>query len=334
MIRYISLILGLALGSCLPAVSQAQTTCAGHDLIAAMPPADRSALDAVVAAAPYPSGNHWRATRGDSTLDIIGTFHLYDARMPAHLARLAPALTAADAIYLEATDVEIAALQKAINTRPELMITQGATLPERLTAAEWAQVSAAMTARGIPAFLASKFQPWYVSVILSMPPCAMSAMSQGASGMDHLILETARAQAIPTRPLEAFDTIFRIFDGISPEDQIDMIRAAQPLTEHAEDMLATMTESYFRGDHRQIWEYSRLKGIAAAGDDPKKAEADFALMEEMLINSRNRAWTKVILDAAPGKSLVIAVGAGHLAGQEGLLHLLKQAGYTLTQAAF
>lgn len=334
MIRRAILILGLTFGLCLPAASNAQTTCAGHDLIAAMAPADRAALDAIVAMAPFPSGNHWRATKAHSTIDIIGTYHLFDPRMPDHLANLAPVLNEADLIFAEATDTEIAELQAAINTRPELMFTQGATLPERLTKAEWAQVSAGMTARGIPAFLASKFQPWYVSVILSMPPCAMAAMADGSSGLDRLILDAAKAQGIATRPLEPFDTIFRIFDGISPEDQIDMIRAALPLTENAEDLLATMTESYFRGDHRQIWEYSRLRGIEAAGEGRKKAEADFALMEKMLINIRNSAWIKVILDAAPDKALVVAVGAGHLGGENGLLRLLEQAGYTLAPGDF
>ena len=167
MIRHMFLVFGFAFGLCCPASASTETTCAGQDLIAAMAPADRAALDAIVAMAPFPSGNHWRATKASSTIDIIGTFHLFDPRMPGHLATLAPVLNAADVIYAEATDAEFAELQTAINTRPELMITQGATLPERLTKAEWAQVSAEMTARGIPAFLASKFQPWYVSVILS-----------------------------------------------------------------------------------------------------------------------------------------------------------------------
>lgn len=332
--RHFSLLLSLCLGLFLATEASAQTACAGRDLIAALPAAQRAALDAAVAAAPYPSGNHWRAIKGDSTLDIIGTYHLFDPRMPDHLERLAPAILAADSIYLEATDVETAALKAAINTRPELIITQGATLPERLSDAEWRQVSAEMTARGIPAFLASKFQPWYVSVLLSMPPCAMSSMADGSSGLDHLILEIANTHGIPTLPLEPFDTIFRIFDGISPDDQIDMIRAALPLSQNAEDMMATMAASYFRGDHRQIWEYSRLKGIEAAGERRDKAIADFALMEEMLINSRNHNWIKVILGAAPGKKLVIAVGAGHLGGESGLLRLLEQAGYTLTRAQF
>ncbi len=334
MIRYAGVILGLAFGLCCPAPVAAQTTCAGRDLIAAMAPADRASLDAIVAAAPFPAGNHWRATKARSTIDIIGTFHLFDPRMPGHLAKLAPVLNAADLILVEATDTEIAELQAAISTHPELMVTQGATLPERLTKAEWAQVSTEMTARGIPAFLASKFQPWYVSVILSMPPCAMAAMAGGSTGLDRLILDAAKAQGIPTRPLEPFDTIFRIFAGIAPEDQIDMIRAALPLTQNAEDMLATMTESYFRGDHRQIWEYSRLTGIKAAGDGRKKAEADFALMEKLLINSRNSAWTQIILDAAADKTLVVAVGAGHLGGENGLLRLLEQAGYALAPGDF
>jgi uncharacterized protein YbaP (TraB family) len=113
-----------------------------------------------------------------------------------------------------------------------------------------------------------------------------------------------------------------------------MIRLSLPMARNAEDMLATMSASYDREDHRQIWEYSRVQSIVSSGEDPAKADAEFAKMEETMINARNRAWLDKILKAAPGKNLVIAVGAGHLAGTEGLLNLLQSAGYKLVRAEF
>lgn len=333
--RALTLLLAIALAA-LAAVPAAAgpVTCAGRDLIAGLPPAERAALDAATAAAPYPAGNRWRATRDDSTIEIVGTFHIFDARMPARVARLLPAIRAADAVYLEATEKEIAELQRAMAERPELIATSGPTLPERLTAPEWQTLSAAMEARGIPAFMVSKFQPWYVSVMLSIPPCAMAAMAGGSTGLDRLINEAAKAEGTEVRALEPYDTIFRIFGAIPPEEQLDMIRAALPTAGQAEDLFATMTASYFREDHRQIWEFGRLAALAAAPGQAAKLEEDFRVMEEILITNRNRAWLTRIEAAAPGRRLVVAVGAGHLGGDSGLLNLLARAGYRLERQAF
>ncbi len=322
----------LALLATAPAV--AQTACAGRNLITDLSGPDQAALAAAVAKAPFPEGNHWRAEKGGAQIDLIGTFHLYDPRMDAPMQRLRPLIAKADRIYLEATDAEIAALQKAVASKPDLMFTAGPTLPERLSEPDWQALSTAMTARGIPAFLASKFRPWYVSVLLSMPPCAMSALGGAPTGLDSLIAAEAKALGKPTLPLEPFDTILKVFEQIGPDDQLDMIRAALPLAPRAEDMLATMTDSYFRESHREIWEFGRLQSLATPGADPAKAEKDMALMEDALINSRNHAWMTVLRRDAPGLRLIVAVGAGHLSGDQGLLNLLKQDGWTLTRQGF
>jgi uncharacterized protein len=341
MFKSLALSAALALLAGVVPTLAAAATCTGQDVIATLPAADRAILDDAVAAAPFPTGNHWRATKGRVTIDVIGTFHLYDARMDGHLNALMPTLRKADAIYLEATDAEFAALKEATISRPELLFTSGATLPERLPEADWQLLSREMTARGVPAFLAAKMQPWYVSVLLAVPPCAMASMAGGPAGMDHMIAEVAKTLGTPTHALEPYDTVFRIFDRIPDADQIQMIRMSLPLVSDAEDMLATMAASYDREEHRQIWEYSRLVSLAATPTDPATTEAALAEMEATLITDRNRAWAEKILSEAADtsqivkeKHLVIAVGAGHLAGTKGLLNLFKSAGYDLTREAF
>ena len=318
----------------LPAPAAPEQTCAGRDLMQDLPADQRASVDAAVDAAPYPRGNHWLAVKGDARVHIVGTFHLFDPRMTARMRKLMPVLHAADAIYLEATGKEFDQLRDALAAQPELMFTKGATLPERLTAAEWTKLAAEMEARGIPAFLASKFQPWYISVLLGVPPCAMSQMSATTSGMDHLIMEAADQMHVPTRALEPYDTAFRAFAGMSDAEQLELIRASLPLTDQTEDMFATMTESYFHEEHRQIWELSRQLALHAPGADPARIARDFAMMEDSLISARNRAWMDVIVPAAQGRTIVVAVGAGHLSGETGLLELLAQAGFQLSRQDF
>ena len=52
---------------------------------------------------PYPTGNHWIATKDDRRLNIIGTMHISDPRMDAVTEQLAPVIQSADVLLVEAT---------------------------------------------------------------------------------------------------------------------------------------------------------------------------------------------------------------------------------------
>jgi hypothetical protein len=51
--------------------------------------------------------------------------------------------------------------------------------------------------------------------------------------------------------------------------------------------------------------------------------------KETLVMERNRNWIKRIPKMMKGKSVFFAVGAGHLTGSEGVIHLLKKKGYSV-----
>ncbi len=329
---FLALAASLAMALALPASARA-APCGGRDLLPGLPAGQRAELDQAIAASPYPSGNHWRATKDGSTIDLVGTLHLFDPRMEAIVERLTPLIAAADAVYLEATEKEFAEIKAAMARDPAMLVTTGPTLPERLSAAEWQSLSAAMSERGIPPFMASRFRPWYVTMLLGIPPCAMAEYMNGGKGLDHLIGQTAKAEGVPTLALEPYDTVFRIFADLTPEDEIAMIRLSLAQATDAEDTFATMLTSYFSENHRALWEFSRLTALAGA-TDPQKAASDFARMEAAILTGRNRHWREVLARAAPGKTLVVAVGAAHLGGAQGLLNLLARDGYRLTREPF
>jgi uncharacterized protein YbaP (TraB family) len=51
---------------------------------------------------------------------------------------------------------------------------------------------------------------------------------------------------------------------------------------------------------------------------------------EVLLYNRNRNWVVKLKELMPQKSLLVAVGAGHLPGEKGVINLLRKAGYTIT----
>lgn len=305
--------------------------CVGDNLIETLGPDDRAALDAALAVQPYAEGNLWRATRGEEVVHIVGTYHLSDPRHDATLARIRPLIEGAATVLVEAGPQEEAALKRAMAQDPSLMfITEGPSLLEQLPGDEWDRLATAMKARGVPPFMAAKFQPWYISVMLGVPPCAVDQMAK-PHGLDRLVMEAAEARAIPVRALEPFDTIFKLFAQIPREDQLALIRATLGFEEQAapEDTARTLTDLYFAEDSRRMWEYLRLATHRLPGYTPEQADAEFARMEDVLMIQRNRSWIPVIEVALQDGPVFAAFGALHLSGEFGVLNLLEEAGFTL-----
>ncbi len=61
-----------------------------------------------------------------------------------------------------------------------------------------------------------------------------------------------------------------------------------------------------------------------------KTDMGIGNFTEVLLYNRNRNWVAKLKDLMPGKTLLVAVGAGHLPGDQGVINLLRKAGYTVT----
>lgn len=328
--RRLALLVLCFLGFGLPAAAQ----CVGQDLVKALPEAERSALLEQSHAVPYGQGNLWKATKDGQDITLVGTYHMDDARHAATLAQLAPALTRAKTLLVEAGPAEMSALKTRIGAEPELMvITEGPTLPEQFEPEVWAKLAAAMEARGVPGFMAAKMQPWYLSMMLSVPPCALTTMGEDR-GLDAQVMEAATARGLSIKALEPYDTIFGIFGALSDEDQRAMITASLALEDRSEDLSVTMAEAYFAEEPRLIWEFSRAQALTLEGYTPERVEHEFAVMEEAMMVRRNRAWIPVLTKAAEDGPVLAAFGALHLSGQDGVLALLEAEGFAIERLAF
>ena len=303
--------------------------CTGENLFATMPAADRAALTDAAASVPHPRGLFWQATKGDMTLHLIGTYHLDDPRHDATFSRIEPFLDSAATILVEAGPEEEKALMADLARDPGLMvITDGPTLREALPQEEWDQLADAMRDRGLPPFMVSKFRPWYVSMLLALPACE-GAVQAEKGGLDGMVIDHATERGIPLRALESHETVFRLFQSMTFDDQLGMIRSALAVEPLSEDYSVTLADAYFDEEPQLIWEFTRHLSLTAPGADPATIARDFALMEQTLMTDRNRAWIPVLEDAATKGPAVAAFGALHLPGETGVLKLLEDAGWTV-----
>ncbi|WP_292289242.1 TraB/GumN family protein [Marivita sp.] len=319
---------------CLLFSTPVMAACAGDDLRETLGPEERDRLESALDGVPYADGNHWKATRGDSTLHLIGTMHLSDPRLDGPVARLRDTIESADLLLLEMTNEDEAALQSRLARDPSLLLMPDATLPELLSEDEWAQMSEALTARGMPPFMAARFQPWYVSVLLAVPPCAsVQELSEG--GMDARIEDIATSAGVPRAALEDVETIFAAFAGQPREMQLDMMLSALVDPAISEDLFATLLASYFDETPAEGWAVSSILAERYSPIEPAAAAEIFAIMEQALLIDRNTAWIPVLTEAAENHDVVVAAfGAAHLPGEGGVLDLLQAEGFTLERLPF
>lgn len=130
-------------------------------------------------------------------------------------------------------------------------------------------------------------------------------------------MSMAKQKKIPIAGLETGKAQMQIFDEMKDSDIREML--TQGLSDRGEET---------KQQDAMIAAY-KLQDIAALHQLIFSAK-DFERHEAALIDDRNRNWVELLPDMMRTQSCFIAVGAGHLAGENGVLRLLKQKGYALT----
>lgn len=334
-------VLGLVLALAGAAAAAAGAApCVGRNLFDTMAPERRAEIAAASARIPYATGTLYQATRGNAHMLLVGTYHFTDPRHAATVAWIAPRIAAADRLLVEAGPDEEKRLQARLKAEPMLMADPtGPTLPERLDPAVWAELSQVLQDRDIPAVIASRLRPWYVATMLGVSPCVLRELrAQGdeSPGLDKLLIGAAQDNGVPVQALEPYDTVFTLFQNMSPDEEIDMILAALPAAGRADDYTTTTAEMFAQGRVWDLWEFGRMDAYDNSGLDRAEVDRQVALAQEQLMDGRNRNWVGPLTRAADtaaarGKGVVAAFGALHLPGENGVLRLLERDGWTITE---
>lgn len=294
-------------------------------------PQDVADLEYAAADTLYGTGLYWSASKNGKRLSILGTMHLPDPRHTDLLDRVRPRMEAADLLMVEATKDDQTAMQSHMARNPDIMaITSGLTLPDRLDPATWDAVKDAAIARGVPGFMAAKMQPWFLTMTLSIPPCAMTAMMNGDLGLDAMLMDVAADANIPTAPLEAWQDTFALLTTGTFEDQLEMLQVSLMAPDLQDAMITELVDRYFDEQPAFGW----LLGFYSVDFLPNITIADFDAQmvefEETFLTARNRAWIPVIEGAAATHTdIFIGFGAAHLIGKHGVLNLLAQNGWDI-----
>lgn len=265
----------------------------------------------------------WEAVGPRATVTMIGSIHVGQREFFPLPAPYEEAFATAQALAVEVD------LTSAVNqARAAVVLAERGSLPDsltlrdRLTPAVWERLAAAAREYDLPPAAIERRQPGLVAMMLAM----LAYMRQGFDpelGIDRHFLDAAHAQGKPVRELESVDRQLELV--LDVDDELDDILIAQ-LLEDLDD-LAGLTKRMLGA-----WQGGDAVALDAmlqeqSGDDPRMAAWYRRLLEDRNVAMADSldAWLRGDVDVC------VVVGAGHFAGERGLVRLLGDRGWTVTQ---
>jgi uncharacterized protein YbaP (TraB family) len=261
----------------------------------------------------------WKAEREGKEIWLVGSLHLltpdfYPLPNSMEQAFLRSSVLMEEIDMNDASDPQFAAIvvSKAMNP-------PGVTLASQLSKDTIAAVTTWLAKQGIPFESLQVLKPWMVSITVQTLGLKQLGFDENL-GIDKHFSDAAKRSNKQLLPLETALEQINFLDGLSPKTQDQMLRQSvdENQTEQAE--IKTIAAAWRAGD------VATMERVALS--DVKDSREVY----ETLLAGRNRRWIpKIESCSQTTASCFIVVGAAHLVGPDGLLALLKQRGYTVTQ---
>jgi len=254
----------------------------------------------------------WVVRDEDTTIYLFGTFHLLDAR-PWFNDEVRTAFDASDELVLEAIIPENPAEMQGIVLR-YAVDQQGRRLSQYLTPEQIETLNRALGRLGVPPGAFDPLEPWFATLMLAN--AAALELGVGAdNGPETILSHAARERGIPIGELEGLEWQMRMFDGLPEETQLAQLRQALDNFDQLADQLAPMLAAWSTGDVEALREIMAAQG----SQDPA--------FHRILFTDRNNSWAGWIVERMerPG-TVFLAVGAGHLAGEDSVQAVLAARG--------
>lgn len=304
--------------------------CDGRDLLADLrrdDPEAHARIEAEAAATVNSKAVLWRIARtGRPDSHLFGTIHVSDKRVTTLPQPVADAYARANRVVLEVADMSPQTLGEAMaSLREKLVYSDGQSLDDLLSPEDQARVQIAGRKSGLPPAFVRVAKPWVMTLMLAVTDCERERLRSGARPLDLQLGDRARERSIPVVGLETLADQFSAMAGVPERDQLTVLRASlalDPISRHA---METVLELYLGREIGKVWPLQEALW-RKTGFDP----ADFAVFRQELITKRNRRMRDSALPLLEKGGAFIAVGALHLPGPDGLVALLREAGYDVT----
>ena len=261
---------------------------------------------------------------------IVGTYHLASVSFVDSIPSIRQAMASCQQVYGELIMDEMQSPDSLAMMQQAMLLPDGLTLDKLLTPEEMKRLNAYM--RSLMGM--DMTNPMIAQQMNKMTPSALSTTlsvfsyikKTGSFDMqnqfDSYFQKEAAKQGKGVGGLEtmAFQ-VKTLLMGTTLERQKELLMCQVDNAALADEMADKVIRAFYAQDINAIQEAMDEKLHNSCDTRPEE--------EDALIYNRNADWAKKMPALMAAQPTLFAVGAAHLPGNRGVLHLLRQAGYTV-----
>jgi uncharacterized protein YbaP (TraB family) len=249
---------------------------------------------------------------------IFGTIHMICADDALLSDNMKTVIKSVDEIYLE---VDMDDMMQMFSLMGKMKMNDGATLRGLLSEADYELVKEYFTEKGsmLPFSMLETFKPLLATSLIAQN----SGQCETMSAMETVIMGAAKDSKKEIKGLESMAYQAGILDSIPYKVQAEL------LVQSIKSESAVENGTEIASETNKLFDAYKSQNLEVLENLMIKSEAGLSEYMDLLLFKRNHNWIAKMKEILPAKSVLIAVGAGHLPGDEGVLNLLKKEGYTV-----
>ena len=279
--------------------------------------------DSARAQAPVPL--LWKVSDQDSSLYLLGSFHLLKPGDYPLSRDVDMALADSEKVVFEIPPEELGSPMLGTQMGQAALRTDGTSLDSELPGqtrealVDWTRANAAqLEAMKLPAQALQMFEPWFVGLMVTVVEMGKAGLDPSL-GLDSHIARRAGETGKATAGLETGVEQIAFLDGMDRAEQLQFLQQALEGAAEGPAEIEKLHAAWRNGDAEALWE-----GMAA---DMRR---EFPDLYRRINVERNAAWVPKLeakLQAPGGDDVLVVVGALHLLGEDGVVEQLRAKGY-------
>ncbi len=262
-----------------------------------------------------PKAALWKLSDPDTTVYLFGTIHALPKALDWNTGPVKRTFGQADTLVVEVVGPEDA--EKTLRPMLEMGMAEPGKVPPlaaRVSQKTRGALKALVARSSFPPAALDRFETWLAALILAGPTISDAGLDP-ETGADRALMAAARARSMPIIGLETMEQQLGYFDSLPEKDQRALLDAVVQDDGHVKQEFHDLVAAWARGD---------VAMLEALADDELKASPH---LREILLTRRNARWADWLARRmeTPG-TVFVAVGAGHLAGNDSVQKMLAAKG--------